>query len=139
MYQKQGNYKKKKKKAFIFYKCIATLKTRKPEPNQKADNFNLDLNSIFPPAKSENQGHYCVAFQGSDTHPNPVEKDQGQRTQVLRVKWGTTGGRQTHCLCGIHCIRPITSVVKTVSITTLLLSGTQPTPTLYMVLTSRGE
>ena len=40
----------------------------------------LDLNSIFPPAKSENQGYYCVAFQGSDIHLNPVEKDQGQRT-----------------------------------------------------------
>ena len=99
----------------------------------------LDFNSIFPPAKSENQGHYWVAFQGSDIHLNPVEKDQGQRTQILRIKRGTTGGRQTHCLCGIHCIRSITWVVKTVSITNLLLAGTQPTPTLDMALTSRGK
>lgn len=40
MYQRQGNYKKKKKKAFIFCKCIATLKTRKLEPNQKTDISN---------------------------------------------------------------------------------------------------
>lgn len=94
MYQMQ----QQKRESLVFINASSILKTRKPEPNIKADisdrgrglllfqeesdshsyeAFHIiltqDLNSKFPPAKSGNQGHHCAAFQGSDTCLNPVE------------------------------------------------------------------
>lgn len=84
--------------SLVFINASSILKTRKPEPNTKADVSDrgrglllyqeksdshsykafriistLDLNSKFPLAKSGDQGHHCAAFQRSDTCLNPVE------------------------------------------------------------------
>ena len=153
--------KKKEEEAFIFCKCIATLKTRKLQPNQKTDisngrwtlllyqkwpdyhsivyNFNSRFKLNFSPSKvRESRSLLCsisrVWYSSKSCRKRPRAKDIDPENKTGH-NWGQADPLlvwdslyQVHNLGGEDSFHY-----------TLLLAGTQPTPTLDMALTSRGK